>query len=128
MNVSINCNSLVAMSESDFALFLVRLMAINQAIPTASQAPSVQTPSVPRPIVQTANKGPLEAKYNAEFGILRITDNPVFEGLNREQVAEKCLAANCKAGDMPRGVYQAPSNEPSNETPSGKIDIPEDWG
>jgi len=119
MNVNLSCSNLADMPDEKFALLIVRLMAISQIAPT--QAPMVQAPSAPRPVVQTANKGPWEIKYNANFGTLRITDNPVFEGLNREQVAEKCLAANCKAGDMTRGVYQAPSNETLNE-------IPEDWG
>lgn len=106
MNVSINCNSLATMSESDFALFLVRLMAINQAIPVTSQAPIVQAPTIQRASVQTINKGAREAQYNAVFGkALRVPENlhPDFVGKSREEIASICLDAGTIAGMYGKG-------------------------
>lgn len=118
------------MPENEFALLIVRLMAINQALPATSQAPTVQAPPTPRQTVQTANKGPKETEYNAKFGVaLRITSNPIFAGRTREEIAAMCLDAGCIAGAMTKGGATFENEESGYVFEGGEIESsPDNFG
>lgn len=121
MNISINCNSLADMSAEKFALLTLRLMAIAQIPSGETQAPSA---NVQRATVQTGNKGPKEAQYNALFNkSLRITDNPAFNGKTREEIAEMCIQAGRIAGEFSSAVYSIPQESPQELMEVDESDI-----
>lgn len=130
MNVHIDSLGLATMTDSEFALFLLRFQALAglQSVPPAPRPITLDKP--PRPVPQATDKGPNETLYNERFGMsLRITPQMIDKlGTDdREEIALACLDAGLCARDYASGESKSsPAPSPAPSPPSIDLKIDDD--